>query len=51
MRAVVASRFSAYSFIDIDRLLMDDLIELYTSALWLAEEEAKAVKGKGKRGR
>ena len=50
MRAVIAARFPAYTFEMLDRLLLDDLVEMYASALWLAEEEGKAAnKGKRKR--
>ena len=42
VRAVICSRFPAYRFEDVDRLDLDELMELYASALWLAEQESKA---------
>lgn len=45
---MIASRFSAYGFADVDRLDFDELCEHYGAALWLGEQEAKAVNQKGK---
>jgi len=44
MRAVICQRFQAYRFEDVDRLTMSQLMEHYSAAMWLSEEEAKAVK-------
>ncbi len=49
MRAIVCSTFGAYSFEDVDELVLDDLAKIAGAALWLKEEEAKGSQRKGKR--
>ena len=44
MRAVIAKTFAAYTFADVDAFDMDDLVDVYTAAQWLGEQEAKQVK-------
>jgi hypothetical protein len=47
MRAIVCSTFGAYSFEDVDELVLDDLAQIAGAALWLKEEESKGAKGSG----
>ena len=44
MRAVIAKTFAAYSFAAVDTLDMDDLVDIYTAAQWLGEQEARQAK-------
>ena len=48
MRAVICKTFGAYDFDRVDVLCADELAELAGAALWLRDEEARAV---GKAGR
>lgn len=50
MRAIIAGRFTAYTFAEIDQLDFDELMDLYGSALWLGEQEAKSIKRNPKEG-
>ncbi len=43
MRAVICKTFPAYTFEMVDRMPLDRVIEIYSSAEWLAEEEKKLV--------
>ena len=43
MRAVICKTFSAYTFDIVDRMPMTRVIEIYSSAEWLAEEEKKLI--------
>jgi len=43
MRAVICKTFPAYTFEAVDKLPLQRVIEIYTSAEWLAEEEKKLV--------
>lgn len=45
---MIASRFPAYTFTQIDGLDFDDLVEHYGAALWLGEQETKSLTRKGK---
>ena len=52
MRAVICKWFPGYRFADLDNMSFERVIELYSGAEWLAEQEAKAVESsKGKKGR
>ena len=50
MRAVIAARFSAYTFQLIDSLAFDEVMKLYVSAQWLSDEEVNQTKRKQSRG-
>lgn len=41
---MICFKFPAYTFDKIDLLTLDEVIELYTSAMWLSEQEQKSVK-------
>ena len=43
MRAVICKTFPAYTFEMVDRMPLQRVIEIYSSAEWLAEEEKKLV--------
>jgi len=43
MRAVICKTFPAYTFEMVDRLPLHRVIEIYTSAEWMAEEEKRLV--------
>ena len=43
MRAVICKTFPAYTFEMVDRLSLERVIEIYTSAEWMAEEEKRLV--------
>ena len=49
MRAVICKTFPAYTFEIVDCLSLHRVIEIYTSAEWIAEEEKRLVKGSRKR--
>ena len=49
MRAFVTKTFPAYTFDILDNLPMENVIKLYATALWICEEEEKAVKSKKSR--
>ncbi len=44
MRAVICKTFPAYTFEMIDQMSLQKVIEIYTTAEWMAEEERKAIK-------
>ena len=44
MRAFVAKTFPAYTFEVLDRLSMERVIEMYSTALWISVEEEKSAK-------
>ncbi len=44
MRAFVAKTFPAYTFEMLDRMPMERVVQLYATAVWVAEEEKKWVK-------
>jgi hypothetical protein len=44
MRALACSVFPAYDFPRVDEMCPDELAEVVGAALWLKDEEAKAVK-------
>ena len=48
MRALICNTFGAYDFDLVDSLCADEMAELAGSALWLRDEQARAV---GKAGR
>ncbi len=43
MRAVICKTFPAYTFEMIDKMPLDRVIEIYSSAEWMAEEEKRLV--------
>jgi len=43
MRAVICKTFPAYTFKMIDQMSLQSVIEIYTSAEWMAEEEKRLV--------
>jgi hypothetical protein len=43
MRAVICKTFPAYTFEMVDGLPIQRVIEIYTSAEWMAEEEKRLV--------
>ena len=52
LRALVCQTFGGYDFGKLEGLTADEIAEVAGAALWLKDEEAKAVKqtrGKGKR--
>ena len=54
MRALICSTFGAYDFPAVDDLVSDDLAEVAGAALWLKDEEKRAVekaRGKARHGR
>ena len=51
MRALVCNTFGAYDFDRVDALCGDELAEVAGAALWLKDEEARAVKSAGRKGR
>ncbi len=48
MRAVICATFGSYSFQSVESLCADEFAEVAGAALWLKDEEAKAVKVKRK---
>ncbi len=51
MRTLICHSFGAYDFEKVDDLSADEFAELAGAALWLRDEEAKAVKTIKKKGR
>ena len=51
MRAVICKTFGAYDFDRVDVLCADELAELAGAALWLRDEEARAVQKTGRKAR
>ncbi|MDP8238622.1 MAG: hypothetical protein P9X24_06000 [Candidatus Hatepunaea meridiana] len=51
MRAVICKTFPGYTFETVDRLPLERVIEIYTSAEWLAEEEKKMIDKAARRSR
>ena len=52
MRALICTTFGAYDFPAVDDLVSDDLAEVAGAALWLKDEEARALpktRGKSRR--
>jgi len=43
MRAVICKTFPAYTFEMVDALPMERVVEIYSSAEWIAEEEKRLV--------
>jgi len=43
MRSVICKTFPAYTFEMVDRLSLERVVEIYTSAEWMAEEEKRLV--------
>ena len=41
---MICNKFPAYTFELINNLTLDEVIELYTSAMWLSEQEQKSLK-------
>jgi len=50
MRALVCNTFGAYDFDRVDSLCGDELAEVAGAALWLKDEEARAVGKAGRKG-
>ena len=46
MRAFVAKIFPAYTFEMLDRMPMEQVVKMYATAVWVAEEEEKLIKSK-----
>jgi hypothetical protein len=51
MRAVICKTFPAYTFDAVDLLPMDRVIEIYSSAEWLAEAEKQQIESATRRRR
>ena len=51
MRALICNAFGAYDFPAVDNLVSDDLAEVAGAALWLKDEEARAVQTPRSKGR
>lgn len=50
MRAFVSKTFPAYTFEMVNQMPMEQVVKLYATAVWVAEEEEKLIKSKtGKR--
>ncbi|MDP8239289.1 MAG: hypothetical protein P9X24_09385 [Candidatus Hatepunaea meridiana] len=51
MRAVICKTFPGYTFEMINKLPLNQVIEIYASAEWLAEEEKKMIDKAARRSR
>lgn len=51
MRALICSTFGSYDFERVDALCADEFAEVAGAALWLKDQEAKAVKQTGRKGK
>ena len=51
MRALICHTFPRYDFQAVDDLVADDFAEVAGAALWVKEQEAKAVSSVGRKGK
>jgi len=51
MRAIICATFGSYSFQSVDSLCADEFAEAAGAALWLKDQEQKAVNQKKRKGR